>query len=110
MPNNELLIYLIVALNALVQVILIWRLKFPQGGKWKYCLLAAGGPLGILVAMRLLVASGAIHARLAEQALWEHWLTLGASALLLVTPWLATLAAIVDKKRRAALEASTSAP
>ena len=101
MPN-ELLIYLIVAMNALVQAILIWRLRFPEGGRWKYVLLALGGPLAILVAMRLLVAGGAIHARVAEQAAWEHWLTLGASALLLVTPWLATLAAILDKKRRAA--------
>jgi hypothetical protein len=103
MPN-ELLIYLIVALNALVQAILIWRLKFPQGGRWKYVALAVGGPLAILAAMRLLVAGGAIHARLADQSAWEHWLTLAASALLLITPWLATIAAIADTKRRAALQ------
>jgi hypothetical protein len=103
MPN-ELLIYGIVAMNALVQVILIWRLRFPTGGKWKYCLLAMAAPLAVLVAMRLLVAGGVIHARVAEQTMLERWLTVAASVLLLVSPWLVTAAAIMNKKRRAALQ------
>ena len=103
MPN-ELLIYLIVAMNALVQVILIWRLRFPTGGKWMYCLLAVAAPLAVLVAMRLLVAGGVIHARVAEQTMLERWVTVAASALLLVSPCLVTAAAIMNKKRRAALQ------
>ncbi|HET6319124.1 MAG TPA: hypothetical protein VFG86_21940 [Chloroflexota bacterium] len=92
-------------MNALVQVILIWRLRFPTtGDKWKYCLLAVAAPLAVLVAMRLLVAGGVIHARVAEQTMLERWLTVAASVLLLVSPWLVTAAAIMNKKRRAALQ------
>ena len=103
--NDDLYVYAIVALNTLVQVTLIWRLKFPAGGKWKYCAAAIALPLAIMGAMRLLVQSGAIHARLAEQTSLEHYVTLFSSALLVLAPWLVTFAAIVSKRRLASVRA-----
>jgi hypothetical protein len=100
MPD-DLLIYLIVALNALLQVMLIWRLKFPRGGKLKYQLLAVGIPLFVMLATRLLIAGGVIHGVVAEQSPAERFFTLAASAALLGGPWLVTLAAIFGRKRQA---------
>jgi|GEM_PF-1161513 len=104
--TDELYVYAIVALNILVQMTLIWRLKFPAGGKWKYCAAAIALPLAIMGAVRLLVQSGAIHARLAEQTSFEHYLTLLFSALLFLAPWLVTFAAIVSKRRLASVRAA----
>lgn len=101
--SNEVFIYLIVALNTLVQLMLIWRLKFPGGGKWKYCLVAVAIPVLVMVSMRLAVAGGMIHGRMAEQSTIERWVTSAASVLLLAGPWLVTLAALVNKRRRALL-------
>jgi hypothetical protein len=103
--NDELYVYAIVALNISVQVTLIWRLKFPTGGKWKYCAAAIALPLAIMAVVRLLVQGGAIHARVAEQTTFEHFVTLLSSALLVLAPWLVTFAAIVSKRRLAAVRA-----
>jgi hypothetical protein len=101
--SDQIFIYFIVALNALVQLMLIWRLKFPVGGKGKYCALALAIPIVIMLLVRLLVAGGVIHARVADQSTVERFITMGASVLLIAGPWLATLAAILDRKRRRAL-------
>jgi hypothetical protein len=93
------LIYLIVALNILVQLMLIRRLNFPSGGKRKYYVFAVAIPVLVMVSMRLLTASGMIHSRVADQPPVEQCITAAASILLMSGPWLATLAAIVDKKR-----------
>ena len=93
------LIHVIVALNILVQLMLIRRLKFPSGGKRKYYVFAVAIPVLVLVSMRLLTASGMIHSRFADQASAERWITDAASILLMFGPWMATLAAILDKKR-----------
>jgi hypothetical protein len=107
--SDELFIYAIVLLNTLVQVLLIWRLKFPLGGKWKYILSALAIPVLIMGTMRLAVASGVIHERVADQSIVERIITMATSLLLIAGPWLATLAAILDKKRRADLAALDAA-
>ena len=93
------LIHLIVALNILVQLMLIGRLRFPSGGKRKYYVFAVAIPVLVLVSMRLLTASGMIHGRVADQPPVEQYITAAASIMLMFGPWLATLAAILDKKR-----------
>jgi hypothetical protein len=93
------LIHLIVALNILVQLMLIGRLRFPSGGKRKYYVFAVAIPVLVLVSMRLLTASGLMQSRVAEQQPAEQFTTAAASILLIAGPWLATLAAILDKKR-----------
>ena len=107
--SNELLIYAVVGLNALVQLTLILRLRFPEGGKWKYGVAVVAAPLLLLLLMRLLVASGVVNARVAEQTLFERVLTQGAGVLLLVSPWIVTTLAVTSKKRRAALARATAA-
>ena len=97
--SDLLLIHLIVALNVLVQLMLIARLKFPTGGKRKYYALAIAIPVFVLVSMRLLTASGTMHSRVADQSTVEHYITAAASVVLIAGPWLATLAAILDKTR-----------
>ncbi|WP_372528153.1 hypothetical protein [Piscinibacter sp.] len=99
MPD-EVFIYLIVALNAFAQVMLIRRLKFPAGGRWKYQLFAIGIPVVVMLSMRLLIASGAIHGHVADQSPTERLLTTAASALLLGGPWLVTLVAVLGRKRK----------
>ena len=110
-PNmsDELFIYAIVVLNTLVQIMLIWRLKFPLGGKRKYIFFAVAIPVLVMLAMRFAVASGAIQSRVADQSLIARIVTMAASVLLIAGPWLATLAAILDKKRRADLAALDAA-
>jgi len=112
--SDELFIYAIVVLNVMVQLLLIARLKFPprSAGKWKYGLLAAAVPLIVVGAMRLLIKSGAMPAAVAEQSAAQHVVTLAASLVIVVGPWAVTLAAILDKKRRAALglDRTTSSP
>jgi hypothetical protein len=93
------LIYLIVALNIVVQLMLIGRLRFPSGGKRKYYAFAVAIPVLVLLSMRLLTASGLMQSRVAEQPPAEQFVTAAASILLMAGPWLATLAAILDKKR-----------
>lgn len=93
------LIHLIVALNILVQLLLIRSLDFPSGGKRKYYAFAVAIPVLVLVSMRLLTASGMIHSRVADQPPVEQYITTAASILLMAGPWLATLAAILDKRR-----------
>ena len=93
------LIHLIVVLNVLGQLMLIGRLRFPSGGRRKYYVFAVAVPVFVLVSMRLLAAGGLIHSRVADQPPVEQFMTTAASILLLAGPWLATLAAILDKKR-----------
>lgn len=97
--NDQLLIYLIVALNALCQLMLIWRQKLAAGVKWKYCCLAIAMPVVTMVSMRLMIASGAIHGRVAEQSPVEQYLTKGAGMLLIAGPWLVMLTALLAKMR-----------
>ena len=106
--TDEVFIYAIVVLNVMVQLMLITRLKFPAGGTWtqgkrKYVLLAIALPFAVIGAMRLLIWSGAMPAAVAEQSLLQRGLTIVASLAIVVGPWGVTLAAILDKKRRAAL-------
>lgn len=101
--SDQLLIYLIVALNVACQLMLIWRQKFATGVKWKFCCLAVAVPAVIMVTMRLLIAGGTIHGRIAEQPLVEQYITNGASMLLIAGPWLVTLAAILTKMKNRAL-------
>ena len=93
------LIHLIVALNIVVQLMLIGRLGLPSRGKRKYYVLAVAIPVLVLVSMRLLVAGGIMHGRVADQPPAEQFITTAASILLLAGPCLVTLAAILDRKR-----------
>jgi hypothetical protein len=101
--HDHVLIYLIVALNALCQLMLIWRQKLAAGEKWKYCSLAVAIPVVIMVSMRLMIASGTIHGRIAEQSLVEQFVTKGAGTLLIAGPWLVTVAVLLSKMRSRAL-------
>ena len=101
--HDHVLIYVIVALNALCQLMLIWRQKLAAGVKWKYCCLAIAMPVVIMVSMRLMIASGTIHGRVAEQSLVEQYLTKGAGMLLIAGPWLVTLTVLLAKMRERAL-------
>lgn len=98
MPNLQL-IYVIVVLNALCQAMLIWRLKLAQGTRTALCALTLLVPLAIALAMRLAVAGGVFHAKLAEQTGIERLITTVASILLIASPWLVTAWAIIVGKR-----------
>jgi hypothetical protein len=52
-----------------------------------------------MLSMRLLIASGTIHEYVAEQSIIEHYITKGASILLIAGPWLVTLAVIITRMR-----------
>jgi hypothetical protein len=97
--HDKVFIYLIVVLNTCCQLMLIWRLKFPAGEKKKFCVFAIAIPLVVMLSMRLLIAGGMIHGRVADQTPVEHYITMAASILLVSGPWLVTLAAIFSKKR-----------
>jgi hypothetical protein len=99
MPD-ELLTYTIVALNLLVQLMLIRRLSFPPGARRIYFLAAVAIPVFLMVAMRALIAGGLIQHRVVEQSAFEQYVTAAASILLIAGPCLATLAALLDRKRR----------
>jgi hypothetical protein len=108
MPDH-LLIYLIVLLNALTQAMLIWRLKLSPAIKWIFCCSAIAVPILLAVSMRLLIAQGAIHARIADQTFIEQLITKGSSVLLIAGPWLVTIFAIViSKKYRATFETKSA--
>ena len=98
--SDELFIYLIVALNVFVQLMLIHSLRFPPGGRKKYYLLAIGIPVAIMLFMRLLIVAGAIHGRVADQSSIEKIVTSVFGVALMAAPWLVTIAAIVERKRR----------
>ncbi len=98
--SDQVFIYLIVALNTLVQLMLIGRLIFPAGGKRKYYLFAVAIPVLVMLSMRLLIAVGIIHGRVADQSAIEQHFTTAASILLMAGPWLVTLVAILDKQRK----------
>lgn len=99
--SDELFIYLIVALNIVVQLMLIKSLRFPPGGRKKYYLLAVAIPVATMLSTRLLIAAGLIHGRVAEQSTIEQIFTSAASVILMAAPWFVTLFAIVDRTRRA---------
>ena len=98
--HDELFIYLIVALNALLQVMLIRRLSFPAGGRWKYQSWAVGIPVIVMLGMRLAIMAGTIHGRVADQSSAERLFTTAASIVLIAGPWLVTVAAIVRNRRQ----------
>jgi len=98
--SNNMLIYLIVALNAACHAMLIWRLKLGRWAKWKYCSLAVGIPLLIAMGMRLMVAVGVMHGRVAEQAGIERLVTSLAGMLLIAGPLMATGAAIIFGRKK----------
>jgi hypothetical protein len=100
---DQLFIYLIVALNTCCQLMLIWRQKFPAGEKRKYCVYAVAIPVLVMLSMRLLIASGMIHGRVADQTSVEQYITKSASILLIAGPWLVTIAAILTKMRNRVL-------
>jgi hypothetical protein len=106
--SDTVFIYLIVALNTLVQIMVIWRLKFPAGGRGGYYVLAVAIPVFVIVSMRLLVTSGMIHGLVADQTSMERHVTTAAGILLIAGPWIATLAAFFAVKRKRA--ASTPQP
>jgi hypothetical protein len=97
---DKVFIYLIVALNTGCQIMLIWRQKFPAGVKKNFCIYAVAIPVSVMLSMRLMIASGMIHGRVADQTPIEHYITTAASILLVAGPWLVTLAAIFSKKRQ----------
>lgn len=104
MPNH-LLIYVIVLLNVACQIMLIWRLKLDRAMKLKYCALALAIPTVIAGTIRLLVALGIMHVRLAEQAMLERTVTSLASILLIATPFLVTIMAVVFRRKQKRLAA-----
>jgi peptidoglycan biosynthesis protein MviN/MurJ (putative lipid II flippase) len=99
MPNHSL-IYVIVVLNAACQAMLIWRLKLDNYSKWKYCCLTFAVPLIIAMSMRLMVAMGALHVQLSEQAFLERTITSLASILLIAGPFMVTIAALVFRRKQ----------
>ncbi len=96
--QDHILIYFIVALNALCQLILIWSLK--KLGKHRVFFMAAAGllPLTAALFMRGLVAAGFIHGRLVEQSQLEHIFTQTMGVLLVAGPWLVTITAILYRR------------
>ena len=100
MPD-QLLIYVIVAFNVFVQMMLIRRLKFPPGGKRWFYALCAGIPVAVIAVMRIVVWAGAIEGRVADQSGMERFVTTLAGIVLMGAPWVVTVAAILDRKRRA---------
>jgi len=108
--SDHVIIYLIVALNTSCQLMLVWRQKFPAGQRNRYCLCAVAIPLFLMVSMRLLIAGGLIHGRVADQSHIEHFITALTSMLLVAGPWFVTIAAVVVKRRqRAVLKMQTAA-
>src|SRR5262249_26856172 len=107
--NDHLWIYIVVVLNALLQVLLIRRLWFPPRRRSKFILAALAIPLLLAVGMRRVAAAGWMPQQVCEQSELERGVTLVASALVMLGPWLVTIAAVVDKKRRAALAAAVAA-
>ena len=104
MPNHSL-IYLIVILNSICQAMLIWRLKLDKHSKWKYCCFAIAVPLLIAVSMRGMVAMGAMHAHLSEQAVLERAVTSLASILLIAGPFIVTIAAFAFRRKQRIVQA-----
>ena len=108
--TDQVIIYLIVALNTFCQLMLVWRQKFPAGQRNRYCLCAVAIPLSLMLSMRLLVAGGLIHGRVADQSHLEHFITTVTSMLLVAGPWFVTIAAVIAKRRlRAMLKMQTAA-
>jgi hypothetical protein len=104
MPNH-LLIYVIVLLNVACQIMLIWRLKLDRTIKLKYCALALAIPTVIAVTVRVLVAAGIMHVRLAEQGMLERTITTLASILLIASPFMITIAAVIFRRKQKRLAA-----
>ena len=96
---DHVFLYLIVLLNAVVQLVLIRSLNLPARAKRKYYAVAIAIPVLVMVSMRLLVAAAIIDSRVADQSLIERFVTDVAGILLIAGPWLATVAAIVAKYR-----------
>jgi len=102
MPNH-LLIYVIVGLNALSQALLIWRFKLSDTAKLVFCGLTIGIPITVSLVMRMLVATGILHNRVAEQVGYEHAVTMVASMLLIGGPWLVTVSAVFYRQKQRAI-------
>jgi hypothetical protein len=101
--SDQLLIYLIVALNAACQLMLIWRQRLPATQQWKLFALTAAIPLAIMVTMRILIANGIIHGHISEQTFIEQAITKGTSLLLIAGPWFVTLAAVIARVKQRSL-------
>jgi hypothetical protein len=95
--SDQLLIYLIVALNVACQLMLIWRQRLSTLLQWKLISLAVAIPLFIMVTMRILIANGMIHGHISEQSFVEQAITKGMSLLLIAGPWFVTFAAVMTK-------------
>lgn len=98
---DYILIYIIVLLNALCQMMLIWRQRRIRSVRWLFIGGAAAVPLVVVTVMRTLVICGVIHGRLAEQTAAERLITQGSSILLMAGPWLVTLFAVYCDRRQA---------
>ena len=99
--QDQLFIYLIVALNIGVQLMLIRSLRFPPGARNKFYWLALGIPLLIMLLMRVLVALGVIGSRTAEQSVPEAAITAAAGIIMMAAPWFVTLFAVINPARQA---------
>jgi ABC-type multidrug transport system permease subunit len=97
---DHILIYVIVSLNALCQLMLIWRQKRINNVRWLFMAIAVALPLLTAVIMRTLVACGAINGHVAEQSRTEHLVTSTMSMLLIAGPWLVTFAAVFTTRAR----------
>lgn len=93
--HDHIYIYLIVGINVVCQILLIRRQKMPDNRKWLFCSLAIAIPLVLMVSMRLLIAAGLLHAKLADQTSAERLITQIASIMLLAGPWLTSIAAVL---------------
>ncbi|GAM07801.1 hypothetical protein OR1_00070 [Geobacter sp. OR-1] len=93
--HDHILIYVIVLLNALCQLMLIWRLQRMQSTRWLFMGIAFAVPLVAIAVMRALVASGVINSHVADQSRMEFLVTNAMSILLIAGPWLVTVAALL---------------
>jgi hypothetical protein len=99
MPNH-LLIYVIVALNALCQAVLIFSLKKMGNRRFPYIGGALLLPVIIALAGRIMAAAGIINPHLVQQSQLEHLITQLMGVLLIAGPWLITAAAILHRRKQ----------
>ena len=97
--HDPVFVYLIIALNAALQVMLIGRLKLPPSVKRRHQLAAIAIPILIMLAIRVAIAAGLMHERVDEQSATERSITLAAGMALLAGPVLATVSALVARLR-----------
>ena len=95
--SDPLFVYLIVALNAGLQAMLIGRLKLSPTTRRRHQIAAIAVPVFVMLATRLAIAGGLMHERVDAQSGAERWVTLAAGIVLLGGPVLVTLSALVAR-------------